>query len=355
MQPNLAPTISTGRGDCSYSDCIGAALKHAMDVDDSILVLGCGVTDYSGIFGTCLPARAQHEDRFIETPLSENMLTGACVGMALGGLRPVLVHARMDFLPLTMEHIGNSMAKWGFMTGHYPNVVIRAIVGRGWGQGPTHSQNLSGILSLLPGLRVYMPYRPVDAYYALRHALSIDGPTVIVEPRRLYATKAEPPWRNGIPTGVYWGLGNLYGDCTLPNLMIVAFGDAVLDALSAAATLRDGGVRAWVFDPQSVPMPVRAILDGVDRAHGKLAVVDNGWGLADQVVSICAQANVLSCPPVVITPGFSPTPASAHLESEYYVSAERIIHGVERLGLSLAVVSTPTVAGDVRDGRNQPF
>ena len=346
---------SAGAGDCSYSDCIGTALQHAMDVDDSIVVLGCGVTDYSGIFGTCLPARAQYEDRFIETPLSENMLTGACVGMALGGLRPVLIHARMDFLPLTMEHIGNSMAKWGFQTGHYPNVVIRSIVGRGWGQGPTHSQNLSNMLSLLPGLRVYMPYRPVDAYFALRHALMIDGPTVIVEPRRLYVTKAEPPWRNGIPTGIYWGLGNIYAEHIAADLMIVAFGDALLDAIAAARILTDGGIHAWVYDPQCIPMPAQTIIDGVERAHGRLAVVDNGWGLADHVVSICAQANVLSCPPVVITPDFSPTPASAHLESEYYVSAERIIHGVERLGLRPAVVSTPAPAGYVRDGRNQPF
>ena len=108
----------------------------------------------------------------METPLSENMITGACLGLALEGWKPILVHARCEMMMPAMEHMVNSIPKWRAVhrDRHFA-LVVRAQVGRGWGQGPNHSQALHAMFAHLPGLRVLYPVQPADYSHWLEDIL----------------------------------------------------------------------------------------------------------------------------------------------------------------------------------------
>src|SRR3972149_5115099 len=126
----------------TYGQALSEGLVQAMEKDDGVFVMGVGVDDPKGIFGTTLGARQRFgSSRVFDIPLSEPAVTGAAIGAALHGMRPVMVHARNDFLLLTMDQIVNTAAKWPYASGgaHVP-VTIRAIIGRGWGPGARAAQ-----------------------------------------------------------------------------------------------------------------------------------------------------------------------------------------------------------------------
>lgn len=350
-----------------YREAIAQATMDAMADDPAVVVMGVGVTDAKGIFGTTKSAHEAYPDRVLETPLSENALTGACVGMALEGLRPLLVHARCDFLPLTFEHLVNTAAKWRFMSKGRPlPIVIRAIIGQGWGQGPTHSQALHAMLGHVPGLKVYMPFRPSDAYWCLRHALRQDDPVVILEHRRLYETEGRVAEPGAGKFRTWWGGGNLLTDgkaCT-----IVGFSAILLDCLEAVNILsREYKQECALMDAQAFPLPRDMIVGEVMRT-GRLVVADTGWGTCGasaEVIAMCSTAGVLKTSPKRVTPPFKPCGASQQAEEAWYPKPHDIVGAVMRI-LEPEVVAWWTVDKPVadkgaksevwaRDGRQEPF
>ncbi len=149
-----------------YSEAINEALSTAMEMDKSVICYGLGVPDPKGVFGTTLRLQEKFGDkRVFDMPTSENAMTGVAVGASLNGIRPVMIHQRLDFFLLAMDQLVNNAAKWHYMFGEKSSVpiTIRLIIGRGWGQGPTHSQNLQAIFSHIPGLKVVMPTTASDA------------------------------------------------------------------------------------------------------------------------------------------------------------------------------------------------
>ena len=110
---------------------------------------------FGALRGTTLGLHEKHgADRVMDMPTSENGMTGIAIGSALVGMRPIMVHQRVDFVILAMEQIVNQASKWHYMYGGKMSVpmVIRMIVGRGWGQGPQHSQSLQSWFAHVPGL-----------------------------------------------------------------------------------------------------------------------------------------------------------------------------------------------------------
>ena len=84
-------------------------------------------------------------------PTAENSMTGIAIGVAINGYKPIITHQRVEFSLLSIEQIINQASKWSYMSAgkmHLP-IVIRLIIGRGWGQGPTHSQNLQELLIIV--------------------------------------------------------------------------------------------------------------------------------------------------------------------------------------------------------------
>ena len=123
-----------------------------------------------------------------DTPASENAMTGIGIGMSLNGIKPIMTHQRMDFFLLAMDQLINNAAKWKYMFGGHAKtpIVIRLIVGRGWGQGPTHSQNFQNLFANIPGLKVYIPSFPSTARNLLIEAIRGSDPVVIIEHRWLH-------------------------------------------------------------------------------------------------------------------------------------------------------------------------
>src|SRR5205814_5990225 len=172
------------------------ATDQEMARDRSVIVFGLDGDDPRAIQGTTRGLLDKYgPERVFGTPLSEDAMTGVAIGMALAGQRPIHVHIRMDFLMLAMNQLVNVAAKSRYMYGgrvHLP-LVVRAMIGKSWGQGAQHSQGLYSFFMHVPGLKVVAPSTPYDAKGCLSAAVRDDNPVVFVEHRLLHARKGPVP------------------------------------------------------------------------------------------------------------------------------------------------------------------
>lgn len=178
----------------TFAEAINHAFFHALKNDSKVICMGLGVPDPKGVFGTTLNLQKTFgKDRVFDIPTSENALTGVCIGLALNGYKSILNHQRLDFALLSLDQIINNAAKIHYMFGGKLTcpIVIRMIIGRGWGQGPTHSQNLQQIFAGIPGLKVVMPGTPQDAYSLLRSSISSSDPIIFLEHRWLHNARGK--------------------------------------------------------------------------------------------------------------------------------------------------------------------
>ena len=149
-----------------YSEAIKEAINLCMGEDHNVYIIGLGLTDVKGIFGTTIGLLEKYgPDRVMDMPVSENAVTGILIGSCIIGMRPIMTHQRIDFALLAMDQVVNEAAKFHYMFSGKIKVpmVIRMIIGRGWGQGPQHSQSLQSLFAHIPGLKVIMPATPFDA------------------------------------------------------------------------------------------------------------------------------------------------------------------------------------------------
>ena len=178
----------------TFAGAINEALHISMKKDKKLLCYGLGVTDPKGVFGTTLNLEKKFgSERVFDIPTSENAITGVAIGAALNGIKSVVTHQRLDFFLLAMDQLVNSAAKWYYMFGSRRSVpiTIRLIIGRGWGQGPTHSQNLQSWFNHIPGLKVVMPSFADDAKGLLIASIFDPNPVVFLEHRWLHGIKTD--------------------------------------------------------------------------------------------------------------------------------------------------------------------
>ena len=147
--------------------------------------MGLGVTDPGGVFGTTKGLQKKYPGRVVETPTAENGTMGVAIGSTLTGMRPIVTHQRVEFALLAIEQIINQAAKWHYMSAGIFSIplVIRLIIGRGWGQGPQHSQSLDSWFAHIPGLKVVAPSNAFDAKGMLTAAIRDNNPVVFLEHR----------------------------------------------------------------------------------------------------------------------------------------------------------------------------
>ena len=173
----------------TYREAINHALIQEMERDENVFVYGLDVSDHKRIFGSTanLVERFGPERCFI-TPLSEDCMTGFGLGAAINGMRPVHVHIRVDFMLLAMNQIANMLSCCRYMSGGKLKVpmVIRAIIGKGWGQACQHSKSMHSVFAHIPGLKVILPTSPEDAKGMLSAAIRDDNPVIMLEHRWLY-------------------------------------------------------------------------------------------------------------------------------------------------------------------------
>jgi len=327
----------------SYCQALNEAMTQEMARDPGVFVYGIDVPDHKRIFGSNAGLVEKFgPERCFDTPLSEDAMTGFGIGAAINGMRPIHVHMRVDFLLLAINQLVNMACSYRYASGGTLKVpmVIRAIIGRGWGQGFQHSKSMYSMLAHIPGLKVVLPTTPRDAKGLLISAIRDDNPVVFIEHRWLYWQEDEVPEEPYTipleePNVLHRG----------KHITVVATSWMNVEALRAAEILGRRGVSVEIVDPRTIaPLNDELIVKSVKKT-GYCIVADNDWlhcGFSAEVAARVSEHCLHDLKAPVSRIGFAPTPCptARHLEDEFYPNAVNIIRTTEKmLGLEPADLS----------------
>lgn len=318
----------------SYKEAVYEALDQSLTRDPKVFILGEGIDDPGGVFGTTKNLHVKYGNhRVFDTPISENSMTGIAIGAAMAGLRPVYVHSRMDFLLLSLDQLVNHASKYSYMFGGKVKIplVIRTVSARGWGSGAQHSQCLHGMLMNVPGIKIAVPATPYDAKGLLVSSIIDNNPVFFVEHRWLYNVRGNVPEHLfSIPFGK--GVIRRPGS----DVTIVAISYMVVEALKAAEKLQAQNISAEVIDLRTIkPIDENIIFESLAKT-GKLVITDTGWttgGAAAEISAlVCEKAfHLLKAPVVRVCCPDAPTPAGDILEKAFYPDFETLRNEVVKL------------------------
>ena len=318
----------------TYAQALQEAQDICLEKHQNCYLMGLGVPDPKGIFGTTQGLQEKYgSERVFDIPLAENAMTGVAIGSAITGMRPILTHQRLDFALVSIDQIVNQAAKWHYMFNGMMNVplVIRMIIGRGWGQGPQHSQSLHAWFAHVPGLKVIMPSSPYDAKGMLISAIEDNNPVLLLEHRWLHSVKGS------VPAGYYssplTGCSRVVEGCDI-TLVTLAYG--VNECRAASFELEKYNISAEVIDIRCIqPIDIKTIIRSVEKT-GRLIVVDyaeSTCSIASEVISRIAEESKkeLFAKPARLTFPNHPCPTSPALSKGFYVTSCDIILEVLRL------------------------
>jgi len=318
----------------TYEEALNEALHQEMTRDSRVFVFGLDVADHKRIFGTTKGLVEKFgKERCFSTPLSEDALSGFALGAAVNNLRPVQIHIRVDFMLLAMNQIVNMIAAYRYGSGGKLKVplVIRGIIGRGWGQGFQHSKSLQSFFAHVPGLKVVMPTTPHDAKGLLTSAMRDENPVIMLEHRWLYwQTGAVPKATFTIPIGKSNVLrkGN--------DITVVATSWMNVEALHAADILKKKKrVNVEIIDPRTLsPLDDGPIIQSVKKT-GHCIVADYDWmncGFSAEVAARVSEKCHSKLRSPVQRVAFPEThcPTTRPLESVFYPNARDIVKAVEK-------------------------
>lgn len=320
----------------SYGEGIRSAFRCVFDRDPKCFAIGQGLWNPS-LFSPSMDALEQEfgRSRIIDTPLSELACTGAAIGAALCGYRPIVVFRHMDYLILAADQIVNQAAKWFQISGGRarPPITIRCLIDRGGERGAQHAQALHAWFAHIPGLRVVMPSTATDARDLLIESVLCDDPVLYIENRWLYdrgdpaSAIVERPLAEEGPRVIQDGT----------DITLVGSRYATWLCRQAAESLLYDSISAEVVDLRVLnPFDARVVAQSV-RKTGRLIVVDDGWrscGMASEVIAAVFERilpSELRASPVRIGLPSLAAPAGRALERRYYPTAKQVIAEVHRL------------------------
>ena len=318
----------------TYAEAILQAHDICLELFPENYIMGLGVPDPKGIFGTTVGLKEKYgSNRVFDIPLSENAMTGVALGGAITGMRPTLTHQRVDFALASLEQIINQVAKWNYMfasTMQVP-ILIRMVIGRGWGQGPQHSQSLQSLFAQIPGLKVIMPSNPRDAKGLTISAIEDNGPVISIEHRWCYGLT------DFVDEGLYKvEIGKARVSKKGNDITIVSMSYAVIETMKAATILEKYGIQAEVIDLRTVsPIDFATCISSVKKTK-RLLVCDQGpknFGVSSElIVNITEKLfNDLICAPVSLGDPFSPVPTSHNLIKGFYLDSRKITNQVMKM------------------------
>ena len=285
----------------SVREALNSALKEEMERDPSIIIMGCDIGVRGGPFGITAGLMDKFgKKRVIDTPISEPAFTGAGVGAAATGLRPVVEILYSDWITLGMDQIVNMAAKMRYMFGGKVSIplVVRAPFGAGGGIAAQHSQSFEAWFNHVPGLKVVAPITPYDVKGMMKTALRDDNPVMFFEHKRSYQLKGE------VPEGEYtvpFGKAAIRKEGK--DVTIVTYSMMALKAQAAAAELEEKGISCEVIDLRSLlPLDYDTVMKSVAKTHRVVIVheanVRGGLG-GDIMAEIIERGfDLLAAPPV---------------------------------------------------------
>lgn len=315
----------------SFSQAIREAQSEAMKMDAKVFIFGLGVDKTAHIFSTTKNLKQRFgKNRIFDTPASEQALTMFAAGAANANMRPILIHQRLDFMIYTFDQLINWIALWSFKSAGKSKMplVIRAVVGRGWGQGPQHAKCLHSMFAHVPGLKVVMPSSPSEAKGLLLSSIFSNDPVIFIEYRSLYNSK------EFVPEKPY------FLDLDSPNLRlkgkdftVVSIGAGVLTSLKASEILKKNNISFDLFDCRSVnSFKMSSIFTSLKKTK-RLLVVEDGWSqisFSSEIITRVAEKGIkLKCPPIRIAWPNSHVPMSTKLEKNFYFNEHNIVSKIK--------------------------
>ncbi len=309
----------------TFNEAILEALDLALQ-DDKTILIGEGVPDPKAIFGTTKGLKEKYPTQVYDSPVSEAGVAGICIGAAIGGYKAIHTHQRMDFSLYAMDQIVNNAAKWHSMFGgnsRSVNTTTRMVIGRGWGQGNQHSQNLAALYAHIPGLKVFMPSDAIQAKGLLLQAIKDPNPVIFLEHKWLQNKQ------DIVPKGYY--LSDTEPETTKTKhaqLTLVSWGYAYQESRLAATYLTTKGIPTeLVCMKQLNPINMEPILASLVNT-GALCVVDDAWysgSIAGDIIARCSESMRMDKKPIrVCYPDF-PSPSTQGLTKYYYNTALDIV------------------------------
>ncbi|MDC6472052.1 thiamine pyrophosphate-dependent enzyme [Luminiphilus sp.] len=324
-QPALEPKPTTRM--ITFAEALNEAQAYALENIEGTYLMGLGAPDPKGIFGSTLGLQEKFgEQTVFDVPISENALTGVALGSAATGRRPILTHQRVDFALVSIDQIVNQAAKWHYMFGGEmcAPMVIRMIIGRGWGQGPQHSQALHAWFAHIPGLKVVLPTTAHDAKGMMIAAVKDANPVIFLEHRWLYNLKDVSP-----ETGYVVPLDKAAIRREGRDVTLIGVSYMTLECLRAADLLADRGISAEVIDLRSArPIDYDTLIDSAQKT-GLVLIADHATlvgSIASELASSLGEKlfNSLQKAPIRIGLPDYPAPTSHQLAEGYYPLASTI-------------------------------
>jgi pyruvate dehydrogenase E1 component beta subunit len=324
----------------NFTEAICVAHRQIMRNNPKSLILGMGANYMpNGIDGTTKGLCQEFPGRVWDVPASEVAVTGAAVGMASRGFRPIVHHGRVEFAMLAFDQIFTHASRWDFMFGgNYPcPLTLRICIGRQWGSGPQHTANYHSIFLQTPGLDVYIPATPQDAYRSLITSSKSEHPSVILEHRWLYKTKEDfitDCDNDSFPCASVYGNGN--------DFVILTYAEGLIDALKALEFCSAKGISGRVVcfkffsGKDRFPETIKDVLSGTKN----IIIYDSApfeFGILSGIFSYLVSVDSWEAKKVkIIAPEFRPCPASPKLAGIYYPNAKEISEAIKQLGYNLS-------------------
>jgi pyruvate dehydrogenase E1 component beta subunit len=317
-----------------YRDALKQALFEEMKKDPTVFIMGEGIGERGGSYKVTEGLLAEFgPGRVMDTPLSEPAFTGAGVGAALAGTRPIVEILFVDFTTLIMDQLINQAAKYEFMSGGQGKVplVVRTQGGAGNGLAGQHSQSLEAIFYHIPGLKLVMPSTPYDAKGLLKAAIRDDDPVIFLEHKLLYMTKGEVPEEDYIVP-----LGQADVKRSGDDITLITYSYMTLKCLEAAEALQKEGISVEVVDLRTLtPLDKETILQSVEKTGRAIVVheaVKRGGVGGDIAAMIMEEAyDDLDAPVMRIAGKNTTIPYNLELEKVCIPTVEDIVEGVLEL------------------------
>lgn len=318
----------------TYREAVREGLCDAMARDERVFLMGEDVGSYGGCFAVSMGMLENFgPERIRDTPLSESAFTGAGIGAALGGMRPIVEIMTVNFSLLALDQIMNTAATFLHMSGGLFNVpiVIRMATGGGKQLAAQHSHSLEGWYAHIPGIKVLVPATLEDARGMLWPALQDPDPVLIFEYSTLYNMKGELPSE---PVEVDINKARIMRPGR--DISIFTYGAPLYKSLEAAEELAAEGIEAEVIDLRVLrPLDDETIMDSVGRTHRAL-VVEEGWRSgsisAEIGMRIVEQAFFeLDAPLARVCSEEVPMPYAYHLEYAALPQTEKVVAAVKEV------------------------
>jgi pyruvate/2-oxoglutarate/acetoin dehydrogenase E1 component len=318
----------------SYREAIREAIREALHQDERVFLMGEDVGRYGGAFGVTKGLLQEFgPQRIMDTPLCESGFTGAGIGAAMNGMRPIVEVMTVNFSLLAADQILNTAATYLHMSGGLFNVplVIRMGTGGGKQLAAQHSHSLEGWYAHIPGIKVLTPAVLEDARGMLWTALQDPDPVLIFENTLLYTLEGDLPANAG-PVDIDRAQVRRSGT----DITLISYSMSLFKALEAAETLAREGIEAEVIDLRTLrPLDEETFLASVAKTH-RAVIVDEGWRSGSISAEISARIMEkafydLDAPVERICAAEVPLPYASHLEQAALPQVETILHTVKRM------------------------